>query len=84
MLQIKPPARNSSYEEEHQMVPCALYRGPAGSGGRDCQPFRLMVTPAAQLMMDVHAHLSTSEIIGILGGFWDQQSQTVRCRAASS
>ncbi|CAL8469922.1 g9464 [Coccomyxa elongata] len=80
--QIKPPARNSSYEEEHQMVPCTPYRNPPGGEGRDCQPFHVVVAPAAQLMMDFHAHLSTSEVIGILGGSWDHSSQTVRVARA--
>ena len=77
-VQIKPPARNNSYEEEHQMVPCAPYKGAVCGGGPSCQPFRVMVAPAAQLMMDFHAHLSNSEVIGILGGSWDEQSLTVR------
>ncbi len=60
------------------MVPCTPYRNPPGGEGRDCQPFHVVVAPAAQLMMDFHAHLSTSEVIGILGGSWDPSSQTVR------
>ena len=59
------------------MVPCALYRGPVCSGAA-AQPFHIVVAPAAELIMDFHAHLSTCEVIGILGGTWDQESRTLR------
>ncbi len=61
------------------MVPCMPYKGPICGGGPSCQPFRVVVAPAANLMMDFHAHLCTSEVIGILGGIWDPKSQVVRC-----
>jgi hypothetical protein len=39
---------------------------PAGA-----QPFKVRVSAAAEVMMDLHAHLSLHEVIGILGGTWD-------------
>ena len=79
MLQIKPPANLLlSSEEEHQMVPCAAYRGAPGSGGPMAQPFRVAVHPHAQLMMDFHSHLCASEVIGVLGGAWDEESRLLR------
>ena len=65
--------------EEHQMVPCALYRGVPCSGGRDSQPFRVGCAPTAALLMDLHAHLSRAEVIGILGGTWDAEARHMRC-----
>ncbi len=38
-------------------------------------PFRLRIHSNAQLIMDLHAHLSTMEIIGFLGGRWDPQTK---------
>lgn len=75
-VQIKPPANLLlSSEEEHQMVPCMPYRGSTGSGG---QPFRIAVHPHAQLMMDFHSHLCSSEVIGVLGGTWDADARLLR------
>jgi hypothetical protein len=68
-----------SGEEEHQMVPCAPYRGAPCSGGRDCQPFRVSAAPTAALLMDAHAHMSRAEVIGILGGSWDAEARHMRC-----
>jgi protein MYSM1 len=50
-----------------------------GSNVPGCQPFRLVVTPSAQLVMDTHAHLCTNEVIGYLGGTWDLATRTVTC-----
>ena len=48
-----------------------------GSGDPGAQPFRVVVRPSAQLVMDTHAHLCTNEVIGYLGGAWDAASRTV-------
>lgn len=75
-VQIKPPANLLlSSEEEHQMVPCMPYRASPGSGG---QPFCIAVHPNAQLMMDFHSHLCSSEVIGVLGGTWDADARLLR------
>jgi protein MYSM1 len=42
-----------------------------GGGEPGSQPFRVVVLPSAQLVMDTHAHLCTNEVIGYLGGDWD-------------
>jgi len=57
------------------MVPAEEF-GPGG------QPFRVLVAPAAELMMDFHAHLSLSEVIGVLGGSWDADTRELRCARA--
>jgi protein MYSM1 len=37
----------------------------------------VVVRPAAQLVMDTHAHLCTNEVIGYLGGAWDAAARVV-------
>ena len=49
------------------MVKCQILRGVPGSGDDSAQPFSVSITPAAELLMDFHAHLITDEIIGYLG-----------------
>lgn len=39
----------SNVEDEHQMVEPEQYRGTPGSGAPGAQPFRIEVTPAAQV-----------------------------------
>lgn len=41
----------SSVEDEHQMVEPEHYRGIPGSGAPEAQPFRIEVTPTAQVSM---------------------------------
>lgn len=35
------------------------------------QPFNVTMSSSAMAMMDIHAHLSTSEVVGYLAGQWD-------------
>ena len=53
-----------------------------GGGEPGSQPFRVVVLPSAQLVMDTHAHLCTNEVIGYLGGDWDAKSRLVTVRKA--
>ena len=50
---------------------------PPGSGVPGAQPFKLTVSPAAMLVMDLHAHLCTNEVIGYLGGSWDPHTRSL-------
>ena len=40
------------------------------------------VRAQATLLMDVHAHLSGSEVIGLLGGTWEPQSRRIHVARA--
>jgi len=40
-------------------------------------PFRVEIHPMALVMMDAHAHMSTAEVIGFLGGSFDRTTQTL-------
>jgi len=75
--QARAPAHRQGLHggDDHQMVPAEEF-GPGG------QPFRVLVAPAAELMMDFHAHLSLSEVIGVLGGSWDADTRELRCARA--
>ena len=41
------------------------------------QPFLISLTSSSMLLMDFHCHLTTDEVVGYLGGFWDINSQTL-------
>eukprot|EP00736_Rhodelphis_marinus_P012581 Rmarinus@m.15382 len=45
-------------------------------------PFDLNVQKIALLVMDFHAHLSETEVIGLLGGTWNRQCRQIQIRAA--
>ncbi|KAK9809210.1 hypothetical protein WJX72_011487 [[Myrmecia] bisecta] len=81
--QVKAPSRlGLNVEDPHQMVQPDKYSGTPGSGAAGAQPFRIEVSPAAQLMMDFHAHLNLNEIIGILGGTWHEEERVIRVHRA--
>lgn len=54
------------------------------------EPFRVVVYSSSLLMMDLHAHLATSEIIGLLAGTWDREQRiltivkTVPCESLNT
>lgn len=41
------------------------------------QPFKLKVSPVAEIVMDFHSHLSMTGTIGLLGGTWDVVTKTL-------
>jgi proteasome lid subunit RPN8/RPN11 len=59
-----------------QMVTCEAYNK------RRTQPFKVTVTSGAELVMDFHAHLCSDEIIGFLGGVYDDDAKTLRITRA--
>ncbi|KAK9865967.1 hypothetical protein WJX84_011457 [Apatococcus fuscideae] len=78
--QIKRPAwMNVRHEDDHQMMPCHQYSEAApGSQAEGAQPFRVEASPTALLVMDYHAHLNMNEIIGFLGGSYDEERRVLR------
>nr|XP_027211338.1 MPN domain-containing protein-like [Penaeus vannamei] len=52
------------------------------------QPFTVTMSSSAMAMIDIHAHLTTSEVVGYLAGQWDvtnhnlivSHAMPVRCR----
>jgi len=57
-------------DDEHALQPLEAY-GPGEA------PLTLRVSPAAEAMMDFHAHLCMNEVIGILGGVWDPVAKRI-------
>uniref|UniRef100_A0AAV1TGN9 MPN domain-containing protein n=1 Tax=Peronospora matthiolae TaxID=2874970 RepID=A0AAV1TGN9_9STRA len=77
--------------DPHTMVQCVAYRSKGhvddpnsrSRGGPMLDPpFQVVVHPDAVFVADLHAHLATCEIIGFLGGKWDEASKTLYIQAA--
>lgn len=73
----KASSHFSSTRGTTDMVMMRRYRGEPGDGGRQSQPFTLVVPASVVLAADVHAHLTYQEVIGFLGGHWDARSSTL-------
>lgn len=77
--------------DPHTMVQCEAYRSKdeienpmnrsRGSSNLE-PPFQVQVHPDAVFVCDLHAHLATCEIIGFLGGRWDEATKTLYIQAA--
>jgi protein MYSM1 len=63
----------ANYEDESlHMLRCDPYADlHPGSGLPGAQPFRVTVDPLVLAVVDFHAHMLSSEIIGFLGGHWN-------------
>jgi proteasome lid subunit RPN8/RPN11 len=57
-------------DDEHALQPLEAYLPGE-------QPFSMYVHPAAEVMMDFHAHMCMNEIIGILAGTWDPSAKRI-------
>ena len=60
------------------MMRCSEFVGVPGSGAGGAQPFRVVIAPAAALVMDFHAHLNMEEVGGLLSGSYDEATATLR------
>ncbi|KAJ1767272.1 hypothetical protein LPJ74_005452, partial [Coemansia sp. RSA 1843] len=61
---------------EFRLVPCHPF------GGDTPAPFTVTVTAAALALMDLHAHLMYTEIIGLLGGQYDEEHRALHIEVA--
>ncbi|GLC51247.1 hypothetical protein PLESTB_000482000 [Pleodorina starrii] len=61
--------------ESLQLVKPQEFMGVPGSGVARSQPFTVDMSSWALLAMDFHAHLSTYEVIGLLGGTWNPDTR---------
>ncbi|GIL42678.1 hypothetical protein Vafri_612, partial [Volvox africanus] len=61
--------------ESLQLVKPQEFMGPPGSGAPRSQPYTVDISTWALLAMDFHAHLSTYEVIGLLGGTWNPDTR---------
>ncbi|XP_067085792.1 histone H2A deubiquitinase MYSM1 [Osmerus mordax] len=59
-----------------QLIPCRAF-------GEDRQePFQVIVCAEALLIMDMHAHVSRCEVIGLLGGAYNEEDKVLQIFAA--
>mmetsp|Transcript_8971 Transcript_8971/g.19194 ORF Transcript_8971/g.19194 Transcript_8971/m.19194 type:complete len:703 (-) Transcript_8971:278-2386(-) len=57
--------------ESTQLIKMSEFIGHPASGAPLAQPFHVKVAAQALLLGDFHAHMSSNEVIGLLGGTWD-------------
>jgi len=57
-------------DDERSLQPLEAY-GPGEA------PFMVRASPAAEIIMDYHAHLCMNEVIGILAGTWDRETKRI-------
>ncbi|XP_045180077.2 MPN domain-containing protein-like isoform X2 [Mercenaria mercenaria] len=89
----RTPVKHSSLPDRskvvdmNQLVSCEMFT----SLGK-IQPYTVSMSTNSLLLMDFHCHLTTSEVVGYLGGKWDQSAQHLsiqqafpcRCRLSDS
>ena len=72
---MSPPKRKSSRArhsyDPFQLIPCRKF--PSASA----VPFEVIVQSDALVVMDTHAHMSTTEVIGLLGGQYSPNIHTL-------
>nr|KAJ3422124.1 hypothetical protein HK105_001072 [Polyrhizophydium stewartii] len=71
-----------AHSDGHVMIPCERYTGKPGSGEAGSQPFRISVHRRVLAVMDIHAHLMATEVIGFLAGKWDPKSNRLEITSA--
>lgn len=76
--QVHKPPRYAALgqDDEHALQPLEAY-GPGPPGAPGAQPYALYVSPAAVVIMDLHAHLCKCEVIGMLAGTFEPTTRTI-------
>ena len=64
---------------ELQFVECGVY---SNASAIDVQPFEVKVHSSVHFLADLHAHLSTAEVMGFLAGKWDREKKLIEVTAA--
>ncbi|XP_078801758.1 histone H2A deubiquitinase MYSM1 isoform X2 [Oryzias latipes] len=74
------PIKTSRYRERpsdpFQLIPCRSFDEDTP------EPFQVVVCAETLLIMDMHAHVSTGEVIGLLGGRFDMDAKILKVCAA--
>uniref|UniRef100_A0A3Q2NN06 Myb-like, SWIRM and MPN domain-containing protein 1 n=1 Tax=Fundulus heteroclitus TaxID=8078 RepID=A0A3Q2NN06_FUNHE len=69
-------SRNRGTFDPFQLIPCRSFE-------EDVQePFQVIVCAETLLIMDMHAHVSRGEVIGLLGGTFSQEEKVLKICAA--
>uniref|UniRef100_A0A9J8B019 Myb-like, SWIRM and MPN domain-containing protein 1 n=3 Tax=Cyprinus carpio TaxID=7962 RepID=A0A9J8B019_CYPCA len=71
----KLPKQRGSFDP-FQLIPCKAF------GEETEEPFRVIVCAEALIVMDIHAHVSMGEVIGLLGGTYEEEEKVLKICAA--
>ncbi|KAG5850031.1 hypothetical protein ANANG_G00077950 [Anguilla anguilla] len=71
----KIPRPKGSFDP-FQLIPCQAF------GDQKKEPFRVLVCAEALVVMDMHAHVSMGEVIGLLGGEYSEGEKVLKICAA--
>uniref|UniRef100_A0A4W5P1X5 Myb-like, SWIRM and MPN domain-containing protein 1 n=1 Tax=Hucho hucho TaxID=62062 RepID=A0A4W5P1X5_9TELE len=69
-------SRHRRLLDPFQLIPCRVF------GEDRPEPFQVIVCAEALLVMDMHAHVSMGEIIGLLGGAYSEEDKVLKIFAA--
>nr|XP_023484684.1 histone H2A deubiquitinase MYSM1 isoform X3 [Equus caballus]XP_023484691.1 histone H2A deubiquitinase MYSM1 isoform X3 [Equus caballus] len=72
----KGPRPTKSSFDPFQLIPCNVF------SEEKQEPFQVKVASEALLIMDLHAHVSLAEVIGLLGGRYSEADKIVEVCAA--
>ncbi|KAL4634948.1 histone H2A deubiquitinase MYSM1 isoform X2 [Arapaima gigas] len=72
---IRVPRQRGSFDP-FQLIPCQSF------GEEKQEPFQVLVCAEALVVMDMHAHVSMSEVIGLLGGHYAEGKKVLMICAA--
>ncbi|XP_055800287.1 histone H2A deubiquitinase MYSM1-like isoform X1 [Salvelinus fontinalis] len=65
-------SRHRGLLDPFQLIPCRVF------GKERQEPFQVMVCAEALLIMDMHAHVSMGEVIGLLGGSYSEGDKVLK------
>ncbi|XP_061096731.1 histone H2A deubiquitinase MYSM1 isoform X1 [Conger conger] len=71
----KIPRQKGSFDP-FQLIPCQAF------GDQKKEPFQVLVCAEALVVMDMHAHVSMAEVIGLLGGAYSEEEKVLKICAA--
>ncbi|XP_068727042.1 deubiquitinase MYSM1-like [Montipora capricornis] len=80
----KRPSRSKTSYDPFLLVPCRKFLSPSAV------PFDVLIQSETLMVMDAHAHMSTTEVIGLLGGNYSHESRLLKvskaipCRSLST
>ncbi|XP_001381159.3 deubiquitinase MYSM1 isoform X1 [Monodelphis domestica] len=72
----KAPRYPKSSFDPFQLIPCSIFNEAKQ------EPFQVQVASEALLIMDLHAHVSMAEVIGLLGGRYSEAEKVLEVCAA--
>ncbi|XP_048832350.1 histone H2A deubiquitinase MYSM1 [Brienomyrus brachyistius] len=75
-LKASKASRQRSSFDPFQLIPCQEF------GDEKQEPFRVAVCAEALIIMDMHSHVSMGEVIGLLGGEYNEAGKVLKICAA--